>query len=217
MEHEGEAALESHDLHYHPLTDLEIPHGNSASMKGTWRHVEAGAASGFIFCGQPIVCSDNLHWTELDSSENIRICGFDVETEYFSIFSFPPMGYGFGDLSVLRGCLCVSYILGDDFVIWLMKEYQVEESWTIEYKLSTIGYDFDWVYLRVEPIKLFKDGDILMLLDENSLIYYSNKTRTFQEVGMFKDLDVKDYIDALIFNPSLFSLKKFGFENVISF
>lgn len=53
-----------------------------------------------------------------------------------------------------------------------MKEYQVEESWTIEYKLSTIGSDLNWMHMVVEPIKLFRDGDILMLIDKTCLIYY---------------------------------------------
>lgn len=35
-------------------------------------------------------------------------------------------------LNVLRDCLCLSYVLDNKVVIWLMKEYQVEESWTME-------------------------------------------------------------------------------------
>ena len=53
-----------------------------------------------------------------------------------------------------------------------------------------------------------------MLLDHSIKIYYSNKTRTLQQVNMLNDADA-DY--ALIFNPSLLSLKSFGFENVILF
>ncbi|XP_042031606.1 F-box protein CPR1-like [Salvia splendens] len=249
----------SHDLHYIPLMDLEIPHGNGEFMEGitasgllllysqsmegnplylcnlitresdyghrvytlgtgTWRRVEAGAASGFKFFGQNIVCNGNLHWIVFDLSHNIWICGFDVETECFRIFSVPPGGDRGGDLSVLKDCLCYSYAHDNEVVIWMMKEYQVEDSWTIEYKLRTIsfGFDFDLDYICVHPTKHFKDGDILMLLDETDLVYYSNKIRTFQRVGIFKDA-AAGYLTALIFTPSLFSLKNFGFENVISF
>ncbi|XP_042033563.1 F-box protein CPR1-like [Salvia splendens] len=184
---------------------------------GKWRHIEAGAASDYKFWAQPILCNHSLNWTVIDLWYNNSICGFDVETERFSIFSFPTNGYGYGDLCVLRDCLCYCYTFDDDFIIWLMKEYQVEESWTIEYKLGPIICDFDWNSMLVEPFKLFKDGDILMLLDKGRLIYYSNKKGTFEFVDMFKDLDATDLVSPLIFNPSLFSLKNFGFKNVISF
>ncbi|XP_047961757.1 F-box protein At3g07870-like [Salvia hispanica] len=298
-EDEDEADLQSHDLHYHPLTDLEIPYGStgpmagnsanallllySLSMKGiyicnlitreytelsypddyipnqvlrlgfgvskiseqykvvwinadagsdphcvytlgtgTWRRVEPGAASGVMFCGQPILCNDNLHWKVYDPRNSIwSLCGFDIETECFSIFSFPtPMGDGWWNLSVLRDCLCSSHYneFQDEIVIWMMKEYQVDESWTIEYKMSTTSLDSSVGrnYISVEALKLFKDGDVLMLLDHSIAVYYSNNTRTLQQVNMLKEADpMKGY--ALIFNPSLLSLKSFGFENVISF
>ncbi|KAL1533740.1 F-box protein CPR1-like [Salvia divinorum] len=109
----------------------------------------------------------------------------------------------------------------DEIVNWLMKEYKVKESWTIEYKFSTKYFDFGLhsplELMVVYPIKLFKDGDVLMLLDEG-LIYHSNKTRTTREVGIFKDPVAMDYITFVkIFTPRLFSLKSFGIENVISF
>ena len=121
-------------------------------------------------------------------------------------------------MSVLRD-LCYSYytLYNYDIVIWMMKEYQVDESWTIEFKISTNGFGcyFRRHYLSIEAIKHFKDGDVLMLVDNSILFYYSNKTITLQHVDMFKDANVKGC--ALIFNPSLLSLKNFGFENVISF
>ncbi|XP_047961866.1 F-box protein CPR1-like [Salvia hispanica] len=286
--------LEIHDLHYHPLTDLVIPHPNRSPMEGTtandllllypsitkgiplyicnpmtreyaelsyplyiperelkfgfgvsklsgeykvvcinadngfnthyvytlgigkWRRIEAGAASGYKFWTEPLLCNHNLHWAVIDLWYNNSICGFDVETERFSVFSFPANGYGYGDLCVLRDHLCYCYTFDDDFIIWMMKEYQVEESWTIEYKLGPIICDFDWDFMLVEPFKVFKDGDILMLLDKGRFIYYSNKTGTFEFVDMFKDLEATDFVTPLILNPSLNSLKNFGFKNVIS-
>ena len=100
----------------------------------------------------------------------------------------------------------------------MMKEYQVVESWTMEYKISTIELDLSFRrhYISVEAIKLFRDGDVLMLLDRSILVYYSNKTRTPQQFDMYQNGDAKDYNPALIFYPSLLPLKNFGFENVIS-
>ena len=86
--------------------------------------------------------------------------------------------------------------------------------------MSTVGFDVygGWVDTLVFPIKVFKGGDVYMLLNRNDLIYYSNKTRTTQRVGMFNDADAGYFLNfAAIFTPSLFSLKSFGLENVISF
>ena len=98
-----------------------------------------------------------------------------------------------------------------------MKKYQVEESWTKEYTLSTSDISRS-IMSFVNPIKAFKDGDVLMLLNQSRLIYYSNKTITTKKVGMFKDGAVEEYFTyAMIFTPSLFSFKSFKIENVISF
>ena len=99
-----------------------------------------------------------------------------------------------------------------------MKEYQVNESWITEYKMSTIGLGLSLLkeHISVEAFKLFKDGDVLMLLDSSFLVYYSNKTRTLLEVNVLKDADAKKGF-ALIFNLSLLPLKSLGFKNVISF
>ncbi|XP_047979039.1 uncharacterized protein LOC125220954 [Salvia hispanica] len=84
---------------------------------GLWRPIETGAASGFKFnSNERAVCNGNLHWIVDDFDQlSIRICGFDAETECFSIFSAPqgfPMD---GDvesnvkLTNFRDCLCVCY------------------------------------------------------------------------------------------------------------
>ncbi|XP_047961883.1 F-box protein At3g07870-like [Salvia hispanica] len=190
---------------------------------GTWRRLEDGAPSGFNLPSitAQSALNGNPHWTLRDPKQRMWICGFDVETECFSIFSTPPpidgRGRLNGKLAALRDCLCYSYTWDDEIVIWLMKEYQVEESWTIEYKLSTTRFGFDKTkILYVIPIKIFKDGDILMLMNSNQLIYYSNKTRTTQKIDMFKDASKKCTF-ALIFTPSLLSLESFGIKNVLSF
>ncbi|KAL1533732.1 F-box protein-like protein [Salvia divinorum] len=247
FEDEDEADVESHALRFHPLTDFEIPLGNSISKcrakpnngllliyssleRRTWRRVEPGPASGCSFCFHAyIVCNGNPHWTVYDSAQIFWICAFDLETECFSIFSAPAVdGLAEGGpaihvkLNVLRGCLCLSYTLDNKVVIWLMKEYRVQESWTMEYQIS-IDIDCGFVYghwnlMYVYPIKVFENGDVLMSLEEKCLIYYSNKTRTIRQVGKLTDgTSEDDGASALIYTPSLFSLKNFAVENVILF
>ena len=134
------------------------------------------------------VFNDNFHWTAYDSTRCMHIlCGFDFETECFSIFSSPPHPgvVPQEELNVLGDCLCYSYTWDNEIVIWLIKEYQVEESWTEVYKLRTTGFVCKlfsvWgAYTLVYPIKVFKDSDVLMLLGQRRLIYYYNKTSTTQ-------------------------------------
>ncbi|XP_042032323.1 putative F-box protein At1g32420 [Salvia splendens] len=316
IEDEEEADLESHDLHYIPLPDLNTPQGSSGMAgiaangllllssnvcdpeipvyicnpitreyivlcppkecqnvlgfefcvskisgqykvvcisktleidydsfhvytlgTGIWRPIETWAAScyntyfdgyRYYFDGH-LECNGIMHWTLDDLVKPcFRIFGFDIETECFSIFSAPSALPPGGvvqlkiHLTIFRDCLCICYTHDYEIVIWLMKEYRVEESWTIKYKFSTIDFDIDfnvdWVGLSVLPIKVFKDGDVLMLIDEEQLIYYSNKTRTTQKVGVFNDTDEEYYFTStMIFTPSFFSLKSFNFENVMSF
>ena len=183
---------------------------------GTWRRLEAGTASGFEFHSVGcIACNGNLHWIVVDSSHIKWICSLDLETERFSIFSLPNAGIGKGELCVLKDCLCYCYTRCYEIVIWMMKEYQVDESWIMEYKMNTFDLCIDWHYKSVEVIKIFKDTDILFLRDENRLCHYSNKTKTLQQVDMFEN--AYEIGHSLVFTPSLFSLKKFGFKNVIMF
>ncbi|XP_042032208.1 uncharacterized protein LOC121778883 [Salvia splendens] len=228
IEDKDEVDLESHDLHYIPLTDFDIPHRSSRTMRFT-------AADGLLLLHSYIDDPETLHICNPLTREYIvlccpkqctlfdymvafcvskisgqykvvclcrtpseydyfQLCGFDVETECFSIFSPPPalalalLADGdeefYFELTVFRDCLCICYIQDNEIIIWLMKEYRVEESWTIEYKLNTIGFEFDpQVENFVYPIKVFKDGDILMLLNGDRFIFYSNKTKTIQHVA----------------------------------
>ncbi|XP_047953275.1 uncharacterized protein LOC125199239 [Salvia hispanica] len=209
IDDEDESDLESHDLHYHPLTDLVIPHPRRESMEG----ITANAL--LLLYSKSTKYVPHVYICNPMTREYTDLC-FPL---YISkrVFKF---GFGVSKISgkykingsaLKLGLLLVSYSgvnpfyvittsigrLGNDFVIWLMKEYQVEESWTLEYKLN-IDSDFDRFCMLVDPIKLFKDGDILMLMNKTRLIYYSNKTRTFEHVGMFKDLEAKNYINGEI-------------------
>ncbi|KAL1538389.1 hypothetical protein AAHA92_27144 [Salvia divinorum] len=202
FEDEDEVDLESHPLRFHTLTDIGIPHGDSVKSVSRVRQ-----ANGLL-----------LLYPDIETERHIYVC--NPVTQSFSTFSAPNI-YGHTEdegiamlltLHVFRDCLCLCYGLGEYFVIWSMREHQVEESWTIEYKIRVdCDYEFEMEDMYIIPIKIFKNGDILMFLEDQCLAYYSNKTRTIQRVGMF------DLADTMIFTPSLFSLKKFGGENVISF
>ncbi|XP_057784910.1 F-box protein CPR1-like isoform X1 [Salvia miltiorrhiza] len=151
--------------------------------------------------------------------------------ECFSFFKAPPyhaQGLPFireRSVSALSGCLWFSEESTKyendgrqcELVIWIMKEYGVDESWSKEY---VIPLDDDTRF--VVPIKVFKNGDLLMLETvyfPGRLFYYSNKNKTMQRIDLFGAGKASDCVECGLFTPTLVSLKALGLgvENVISF
>ena len=85
----------------------------------------------------------------------------------------------------------------------------MKESWTKEIVISR-NYIPDWVgYAAVYPLKIFKDGSILMLWREDCLITYFPRTKTFEEIDpVYTNYGAVNYV------PSILSLKNFVLENV---
>jgi len=120
--------------------------------------------------------------------EQIVIVSLDLGTESYNQSKLPR---GFDEvppaspaLGVLGDCLCFSYSYKEtDFIIWQLKEFGVEESWTQFLKISyhdlQLEYDFSdrgcKYYLRFMPLFLSKDGDTLVLRSslENEAILYN--------------------------------------------
>ncbi|KAL6552690.1 hypothetical protein OROHE_008054 [Orobanche hederae] len=181
------------DINSTLLADLGGCHDYTLGSE-SWRHVEASNGS-FEYDLFAAFVNGNLHWIVSDSDGTRWISCLDLETECFTTFSVPPLqGTGVEYMeslsSCLKDCLCLCDDTSEDeIVLWLMKEYGDEKSWTREYVVSiNPGFERDgYVPVFVYPIKVFEDGDILMVWDERLLFYYSNKTKTSQEIGMFEE------------------------------
>ncbi|XP_047966310.1 F-box protein CPR1-like [Salvia hispanica] len=192
------------DCHVYTLGPVEM--WRCVEMNNSLNYEDDGCSCGAFVNG-------NLHWlvySDLDGSAWISC--FDLEAECFTAFSVP---LSYESLSVLRDCLCVcEYTLDNEIVIWTMKEYGVDQSWAKEYVISrNPGFDRRG-YKSVYPIKVFENGDILMLWGAKFLMYYSKEMRTTQEIGGFES---EGYTcNRMIVTPSLVTLKRLGMENVIS-
>ncbi|KAL7156004.1 hypothetical protein ABFS83_03G113600 [Erythranthe nasuta] len=188
---------------------------------GKWRSVSPSAPLVYNCRSIGAFLNGNLHWLISDLTGSSWISCFDLETEIFSTFLPPPplrsSGGFLGGLVNLGGDLCLCDNSSDDeIVIWLMKEYGDEKSWKKEFVISKRP-DFDGEsYEVVYPIKVFKDGDILMSWQDFHLFYYSNKTRT---VGIIDMLEFGNSgIDSMLYTSSFLSLEScFPMENVRSF
>ncbi|XP_057784838.1 F-box/kelch-repeat protein At3g23880-like isoform X2 [Salvia miltiorrhiza] len=112
---------------------------------GSWRRLEGIPYN--YHDGEGAFVNGNLHWIATIGGEASWISCFDVETECFSFFKAPPYhAQGLPlirvtSISALSGCLwfckvASEYVNSDggcELTIWIMKEYGVDESWSMEY------------------------------------------------------------------------------------
>lgn len=93
----------------------------------------------------------------------------------------------------------------------------MEKSWTKELVISKVPDFAGECYEVVYPLKVFKDGDILMWWkNELHLFYYSSQTKFIAHVDSFSPKRFC-YMLARLYVPSFVSLKSFLIENVRSF
>ncbi|XP_057481275.1 F-box protein At3g07870-like [Actinidia eriantha] len=171
-----------------------------------------------------VYLNGNIHWLcDVESPESI--CSFDVEKELFQAFPAPPClsrGTLYKSFGLLGGCLCVCDNSSDsEFVVWTMKEYGIKESWTKELVIRN-NSDLDRLsYAIVTPIKVWQNGDVLMLWRGDILFSYSPERKTLEEVHVPRDSAhvVTPFInyEMLPHVASLVSLKDFGTERIDTF
>ncbi|XP_042067058.1 F-box protein At5g49610-like [Salvia splendens] len=187
----------------------------------SWRRIEAIPSFDHCYSSVGAFVNGNLHWLVSSGRKPPYICCFDVEIECFSTLSAPIERY-YGKLYTLGDCLCFGEAepYEDDHVIWLLREYeQVENGWSdlhvILPKESYYGTDG---YNHFQSIKVYANGDMLILWDEKLFAYYCNKEKIMREIGLFGKLqDDCFYINSILLAPNFLSLKiNLGIENVMS-
>lgn len=201
---------------------------------GKWRNL--GQVSFLVNCGSHgrqfvsgnlywfgstdgIFVRGNLHWLVYDqkATNHERVCTFDLEKEVFQLSASPQPGdnVGYRTLGMLGECLCIcDSMLGSEYVIWVMKDYGKKESWSKE---IVIQHDSPSMkHLLIHPIKVFKDGSIL-LLTYWSLFTYDPANNTIQDHKIFGPENFFSHPISKFYVPSSISLKSFMLEKVSVF
>ncbi|KAI3464424.1 hypothetical protein Pfo_021087 [Paulownia fortunei] len=128
----------------------------------------------------------NLHWLIQDLEGYELISCFDLENELFQ--PLPPPFPGrklLGSLGVLDGCLCLCDNTSHfEIDIWVMKEYGVEKSWAKEIVIKKMAELVGPSFQIVHAIKIFKDGNILLMWGDFFMLYYSSKSKVAEEVDI---------------------------------
>ncbi|KEH25336.1 F-box protein interaction domain protein [Medicago truncatula] len=151
--------------------------------------------------------------------EKFVIISLDMRTETYTQLLLPRCCdeelTGAATLSVLMDCLCLSYDFNKThFVIWQMKEFGVEESWTQLIKISfpillkdfkSQEFNNDSLFLcpRLMPLCFSKDGDTLIfainLLDQAILYNLKNNRATrIKSTNKIWWSAAKGYVESLV-------------------
>ncbi|KAK9285175.1 hypothetical protein L1049_024361 [Liquidambar formosana] len=180
--------------------------------EGTWRSI------GNVPYSMPGISSFNsflngaLHWVANDGTSPDYMRSFHFGSEQFRAIPAPAQ---FGSreeafvnyihVGVLEGCLYVCDCSHSEHIdLWIMKNYGVKESWTKDLVIANLIFERSPLDFY-EPIMILRNGGILMLFNEDSLVLYSFKTEQFRFLSIF---GVRSEFHAIALVPSFVSLKE---------
>ncbi|XP_058741532.1 F-box/kelch-repeat protein At3g23880-like [Vicia villosa] len=144
-------------------------------------------------------------WLEIHNDTGLGpIISLDLSTETHTRF-LPPDGFDEGlliesKLSVLNDCLCFSHDLKlTELVIWQMKEFGVEDSWTQIFKISYDILDINEIFLLL-PLCLLKKNDTLILTDKflSQFVLYNWRDDRAKSIPKSWPLNSKIYVESLV-------------------
>ncbi|XP_058756989.1 F-box/kelch-repeat protein At3g23880-like [Vicia villosa] len=110
------------------------------------------------------------------------------------------------NLRVLRDCLCFSHDFNQThFVIWQMKEFGVEDSWTQLLKISyhsnlQIDYPFDEFHHSLVPLCLLEKNDTLLLTYtyQRHITLYNWRDNRVKRINQSWPFHPKNYVECLV-------------------
>ncbi|XP_058761281.1 F-box/kelch-repeat protein At3g23880-like [Vicia villosa] len=129
------------------------------------------------------------------NAQQFVIVSLDLSTETCTQFLLPS---GFDEVpffqpthSVLMDCLCFSHDLkGSEFVIWQMKEFGVQKSWTLLFKINYFDIQMPNSLIHIGtsllPLYLSKNGDTCILAgyEDDQVVIYNQREKRVKRIGV---------------------------------
>ncbi|KAG9143766.1 hypothetical protein Leryth_011431 [Lithospermum erythrorhizon] len=152
-----------------------------------------------------VLVNGRLHWVDHEIVFRGLIVSFDISDEEFREIRMPDQNQcvtrGDYHLAALRGCLsvCIPAFtgLGGGLDIWIMKEYDVKESWVKQFKVGNYlpniisqeiisqAHSIWRNVLDRRPVRVLRiqdNGDILLEYKGGTLASYDPDKETFKDV-----------------------------------
>ena len=141
------------------------------------------------------------------------IISLDLGMETYALLHLPQssdeVSHVMPIVSILMNCLCFTHFTkGDEFVIWQMREFGVEDSWTklFQFSYQSKGniYNGDG-YSNLLPLHVIENGDTLILVvcqgpfGKGQLIRYNRRDNRVENTGITNDMYwffVKHYVES---------------------
>ncbi|TXG73526.1 hypothetical protein EZV62_002105 [Acer yangbiense] len=158
----------------------------------TWRSI--GPVPGWLELkpSQALV-NGALHWVTLffqyTPGPRLRVISFDLAAEKFRWIELPSFDCFFASnchLVALEGCLSAVHRLGNKGIdIWVMKEYNVEESWIKKYSIgmyvpaSLVENTRPQIY---EVVCILNKGNILLRYKNGAFVLYNPESEQFHDL-----------------------------------
>jgi len=187
-----------------------------------WRNIQNSPVAHHLYNMNVVHLSGSFNWLaihnynnddydckDINNIEQFVIISLDLGTETHSQL-LPPQGFQevpfvIPNLSVLKDCLCFCHDFKQThFVIWQMKEFRVEESWTqflkISYHNLQIDHDFNYFNIYLSTICLSEKNDTLLLTTncESSAILYNWRDNSAKRIDKSWWFNVHDYVESLV-------------------
>ncbi|CAL5192165.1 unnamed protein product [Lathyrus oleraceus] len=159
-------------------------------------------------------------WKSIANAQQFVIVSLDLSSETCSQFLLPP---GFDEvpcfqpaLNVLMDYLCFSHDFKRiQFVIWQMKEFGVQGSWTMLFKINYFDIQIHNLHHNIDiispikfgtplfPLYLSKNGDTLILAnyEEDQAVIYNQREKTVKRIRIADKLcffSIMDYVESLV-------------------
>ena len=159
--------------------------------------------------------SGTLNWLavrwETDTVNQLVIFSYDLNMETYKYLLLPGGLSEHADnpsLGVLKGCLCLYH--GQEqvrtrFVVWLMREFGVENSWTpwLNMSFELVQLFPPWQLLAA-PLCMFENDDVMLLANypRSQYIFYNRRDNRIVRAEDFNDkvplFSHDDYVQSLV-------------------
>ncbi|RHN46105.1 putative F-box domain-containing protein [Medicago truncatula] len=131
--------------------------------------------------------------------------GTETHTKLLPPHGFDEVPFVIPNLSVLKDCLCFSHdFKRTHFIIWQMKQFGVQESWTRLFKISYKNLQIDCPFndFCLLPLCLLEKKDTLLLTRndffERRPILYNLRDKIAKRIHIPWSSNVQDYVESLI-------------------